>query len=124
MGYVKGVNTDTDDNLYNIMPLNVRLALEHTLGGWSNSVEFEGVAAKTKVSSNRNEIKTPAYGLMHLRTGYEWENFSINAGIENVFDKLYQLPLGGADMADTGSKWGINVFGPGRSYVVGATVTF
>ncbi|OEJ64142.1 hypothetical protein BEN30_01470 [Magnetovibrio blakemorei] len=124
VGFVEGVNTDTNADLYNIMPLHGRLALEHTLGGWSNAVEFEGVAAKTKVAYNRNEIETPAYGLMHIRTGYEWNNISLNAGVENVFDKLYHLPLGGADLADSGKNWGYNVFGEGRSYVIGASVKF
>jgi len=123
-GFVEGTNLDTHDDLYNIMPLHVRLAVEHALGGWTNTVEFEGVAAKTKVSYNRNEIETPAYGLFHIRTGYEWNNISLNAGVENVFNRLYHLPLGGADLADSGSKWGYNVFGPGRSYIVGATVKF
>ncbi|MCR4377412.1 MAG: TonB-dependent receptor [Rhodospirillales bacterium] len=124
VGLVKGENTDTNASLYNIMPLHGRIALEHNLGGWSNAIEFEGALSKSDVSQTRNEIETPAYGLMHLRTGYEWDNISLNAGVENVFDKLYHLPLGGADMADSGSKWGYNVFGAGRSYVAGATVRF
>ena len=35
--YTHGKNRDTDDDLYNIMPLNGKLALTHTLGGWNGA---------------------------------------------------------------------------------------
>ena len=41
MSYVRGKNRDTNDDLYNIMPLNGRLAVQHQKGSWNNSVELE-----------------------------------------------------------------------------------
>ncbi len=123
LGWVNGENLDTGDNLYNIMPLNGRLTLDHRLGGWSNAIEVEGAAAKNGVSHTRNEIPTPAYALLNLRTGYEWTNVALTAGIDNVFNTLYHLPLGGVDYSDY-RQWGTNVAGPGRSYMAGVTVKF
>ena len=41
-----GKNRDTGDDLYNIMPLNAKLALTQKLGGWDNSIEL--IMAKQK----------------------------------------------------------------------------
>ncbi|NFV78915.1 TonB-dependent receptor [Magnetospirillum aberrantis] len=125
LSWVRGRNLDTGDNLYNIMPLNARLGVDHKLGGWSNGIEVEAVASKDFVSSNRHENTTPAYALLNLRTAYEWDNLILSAGIDNVFDKRYHLPLGGADLAYRSPKpQGSNVYGMGRSFLAGMTLKF
>ncbi|BAZ93024.1 tonB-dependent receptor [Thiohalobacter thiocyanaticus] len=121
LSYVRGENQDTDDNLYNIMPLNLKLAVTQNLGAWRNTAEVEVVDAKSDVSDTRNEVKTSGYGLLHLRTSYTWKQLRIEAGVENVFDRFYQHPLSGAylgqgkTMPAAGVPWGITVPGPGRS---------
>ena len=69
--YTRGENQDTGDNLYNIMPLNAKLALTQELGPWRNTLEGEFVDAKDDVSQVRNEMQTAGYGLAHLRSRYE-----------------------------------------------------
>jgi hypothetical protein len=44
----------------------------------------------------RNEIKTPGYSLVNLRTSYAWKQVRVDFGMENLFDKFYYLPTGGA----------------------------
>ncbi len=78
--YTRGENDDTDDNLYNIMPLHATLALTQALGAWHNSLEGEFVAAKDDVSEVRNEQSTAGYGLMHLRSRYERDRWSMELG--------------------------------------------
>lgn len=124
LGYVHGENMDTHDNLYHMMPVNAKLALEHQLEKWSNSVEFQLVAAKNDVTHVRNELKTAGYGLVNLRTGYEWKQIRLDAGIENLLDKNYDLPLGGAYLGARPASYGSNVPGMGRSAYVGVTVKF
>lgn len=124
VSWVKGRNLDTGDNLYNIMPLNARFAVEHQLGGWSSGVELQVVDSKDTVSNTRNEIKTPGYALVNLRTGYDWGTIAANVGVENVLNQLYHEPLGGADLSDTNRTWGTNVYGAGRTYLAGVTVKF
>lgn len=76
----------------------------------------------------RNEPKTPGYALLNLRSGYEWENFQINLGIENLFDKRYYHPLGGVDYSEwtrhksTGQVGALPA--PGRSFNAAVTVKF
>ena len=120
----RGENLDTDQPLYNTMPPNVRLALQQQLRGWEGRIEVEGVAAKTRVSAMRNEVPTAGYGLLHLRGGYQWAHWRLDAGVENVFDRLYALPTGGQYLAQ-GRTMGINAIphgiavpGAGRSYYV------
>lgn len=130
VNYVRGKNRETDDNLFQIMPLHARLALTQQLGAWSHTLEAQFVAAKSDVSQIRNEIETAGYSLFNLRSRYAWKRASADFGIENLFDKKYDLPLSGAyvgqgtTMSINAVPWGIAVPGPGRSFYVGLTVKF
>lgn len=132
VGYVHGRNADTGEPLYNVMPLNARLSLEHRSGNWTNTLEQELVSAKNKVSGVRNEQETGGYGLTHLRSSYNLKSVRLDFGIENLFDKHYALPLGGAYIGQgatmalngAGAPYGYTVPGMGRSIYVGANVKF
>ena len=130
LNYVRGKNETTGDNLYNIMPLNAKLAVVHNLSNWTNTLEVEMVDDKTDVSSVRNELATNAYNLLHLRSSYKWNQVRLDFGIENVLDKLYNHPLGGAytgqgkTMSGTDVPWGVSVPGMGRSFYAGVNVKF
>lgn len=120
MSYVRGRNTSLHDNLYGLMPLNAKLTLQHQLGAWSNRVQARFVDSKTNVQAIRNEIKTPGYSLLNLYTSYEWKHAKLDLGIENVFDKFYLDPTGGAYLGQgatmgTGVLHGLQVPGVGRS---------
>ena len=136
LNYVDGKNRDTGDNLYNIMPLNGKLVLTQKWGRWSNALEGIFVAGKEDVSAVRNELRTSGYSLFNLRSRYEWKQIRLDLGVENLFDKAHDLPLGGAYLGQgttmttattaTGvvPLWGTAVPGPGRSFYVGLTYTF
>ncbi len=130
-----GTNSDTGSALYNIMPTNARLTLTHQIGGWDNALEWVGVQGKSQGSEVRNEIHTPGYSLLNLRTSYRWSRVRIDFGIENLLNRLYYLPLGGAytgqgsTMAlnreiNGSSSWGTAVPGAGRTFYTGVNVKF
>jgi len=97
LSYVRA-KADNGDNLYNIMPLNARLALDHNLGAWSSSFETVLVASKNKASSVRAEQKTAGYAIANFRTSYKLaKTVRLDAGIDNLFDRQYNLPLGGLE---------------------------
>ena len=127
LSYTYGKNRDTGDGLYNIMPFNARLTLSHRYGGWDNAVEFVGATSKDHLSDVRNEIGTPGYGLLNLRASYSWKQARLDVGVDNVFDRLYYLPLGGAytgqgtTMMLNTIRWGIAVPGMGRSVYTGVS---
>lgn len=134
VGYTDGRNRSTGDNLYNIMPPNARVVLTHRRRAWDSALELIAVSAKDDVSSTRNEVATGGHGLVNLRVAYQWNRLRIDAGVENVFDRLYAPPLGGAYLGQgttmtaspVGSvpRWGTPVPGAGRSFYVGAKVAF
>ena len=136
LNYVRGETTSgADDNLYNIMPLNATVSLTQRLGGWTNIAEVQMVDAKTDVSQIRNEVETPGYSLLNLRSSYAWKKVRLDMGIENVFDRLYYYPLGGAYVGQGITMppnqtlpgvpaWGTAVPGMGRTIYAGVNVQF
>lgn len=130
LSYVQGKNRETGDNLYGIMPLHGRVALTQRLGAWTGTAELLMVTAKTRVSAVRNELPTAGYGLVNLRASYEWKQVRLDFGIDNLFDRFYNHPQGGAylgqgrTMAGTAVPWGVRVPGMGRSLNLGLTVKF
>ena len=132
--YTRGENDDTDDNLYSVMPLNATLSVTQELGRWYNTIEGEFVAAKDDVSQVRNEMPTAGYGLVHLRSRYEDAQWSVELGVENLFDRYYEHPLGGAYVgqgttmtippAPNQPRWGTPVPGAGRSIYAAVNVKF
>ncbi len=130
LNYTNGKNRDTNDELYNIMPLNTKLALTQEIGGWSNSLEMESVQAKNNGSDVRNEVQTAGYSLFNLRASHSWKQVRVDFGVENLADKFYYLPTGGTYTAQ-GMTMGINsipggiaVPGMGRSFYTGVNVAF
>ncbi len=136
LNYTDGKNRDTGDGLYNIMPLNAKLTLTHKRGGWDNAVELVMVKGKNDVSDVRNEMHTPGYSLVNLRGSFSWKQVRVDFGVENLFDKLYYLPLGGAYVGQgttmtigtstvyTTPIWGTPVPGAGRSLYAGINYKF
>jgi len=135
LNYTNGENRDTGDELYNIMPLNIRLTLAHKQRGWDNAIELVMVGEKDELADARNEIHTRNYSLLNLRASHSWKRTRVDFGIENLFDRLYYHPLGGnylgqgttmssSTTALTTPKWGTAVPGTGRSIYTGVNVTF
>jgi iron complex outermembrane recepter protein len=132
LSYVRGENTETDDDLYNIMPLNAKFGMEHQLGGWKNNLELKLVAAKDSVQAIRKENKTAGFSLVNFYTSYDWKRVRFDLGVENVFDKHYYDPLGGAYLGQGATmmsnamapQQGVQVPGMGRSVNVGLTLFY
>ena len=142
VNYTKGENRATNDDLYNIMPLNGRLTVTQAYASWSNALELVMVAPKHEVSDVRNEIKTSGYSLVNLRGAYTWQDLRVDFGADNIFDTNYDLPTGGAYVGQgatmsfnreigvlgpnggTSSMWGIAVPGMGRSLYAGISYSF
>ena len=109
--YINGENDTTGDNLYNIMPLNATFSLEHSRRDWTNVLEWQLVSAKDNTSEVRNEVQTGGYGLLNARSSYVWHDLRMDLGVDNMFDRGYDLPLGGAyvgqgeTMSPAGVPW-------------------
>ena len=132
LNYVNGKNRDTGDDLYNIMPLNAKLVLTQKLDNWSNSAERLMVKSKTPVSALRNESATGPYSRINPPALSPPRQEPLDRGVENLFDKRYDLPLGGAYVGQGSTMstntanlpWGIAVPGAGRSLYAGFNLKF
>ena len=129
--YTRGQNVTAGTNLYNIMPLNGTVGLVQYLGAnWTNTIQGQFVTSKTNVNSVRNEIATGGYSLFNLRSSYDDKKYRVNFGIENLLNKLYALPQGGAylgqgnTMSMNGVAWGTGVAGMGRTIYISANMKF
>lgn len=127
---LRGTNLDTGEPLYNMMPANAMFSLSQQLNGWTHTAEWQLVAGKHRVSAVRNEIPTSGYGLLNLRSGREWRQARLDVGIDNVLNRFYRQPLGGAyvgqgpSMTTNGIPWGQVVPGLGRSVTAALTLRY
>ncbi|WP_292841259.1 TonB-dependent siderophore receptor [Methylotenera sp.] len=128
LGWTRGERVSNGQDLYHIMPLHTRVALEQNKGAWSNAVELQLVNKKTRVDELRLEPKTAGYGLLNLRTSYQWKHVQFDAAVNNLFDKYYELPLGGVNYATWNAAGGMGAIGAlpglGRSVNVGFTLKY
>ncbi len=124
MSYLKAINSTTQSALYNTMPFTAKFGLSQRTGAWLHAAELQWVDAKNDVSTIRNEQKTSAYALLNLRTSYSWKQARLDVGIDNVLDRYYAHPQGGAYVGQRPMTWGIPVPGPGRSINVGVNFSF
>ncbi|MDR2858738.1 MAG: TonB-dependent receptor [Novosphingobium sp.] len=123
--WLRGRNLDDRGGLYHQMPFNVKLGIEHRLGGWESAAELEVVADKNRIDATRNELRTKGYALVNLRTGYAWGRYRLGLDIRNLFDKGYDLPLGGMSLGDYAAVGDLRpVPGRGRSFNAGLAVKF
>ena len=127
VAWTRGERTDGGD-LYHIMPLNASLRVEQMISAWTNWLEWQLINRKTYVDDQRYEPETRGYTLVNLGTRYQFNNkTSLTLGIRNVFDRQYDLPLGGVSIAElkttmTGPLSSLT--GPGRSFEVGLDIKF
>lgn len=130
LNLLRGTNLDSRQPLYNMMPANTALSLLQQVSGWTHIAEWQLVAGKHRVSGVRNEVETTGYSLLNLRSSREWRQARLDLGIDNVFNRFYRLPLGGAyvgqgpSMTTNGIPWGQVTPGPGRSFTAALTLRY
>lgn len=96
VNYVRGTRRDIDDNLYRIAPPNMTVGLTFEASSWSATVEGRTVAKQSKVSATNNEATTSGYALLSLYGDWRVkDNVTLSAGVENLFDEVYQDHLSG-----------------------------
>lgn len=126
IGYTHGERTDNNESLYHIMPVHGKLGLEHKIFDLTSVIETVMVARKSDRDHLRFEPTTPAYALLNLRFMYQFlETAHVDLAFENLLDKKYYAPLGGADSISS-SKHGRArpIAAEGRSINAGLTWNF
>ena len=117
-GSPKNINSS---RVAEIPPLKTRLALRYDRGMYFGEVETILSATQNRVDTDLREEKTSGYGVVNVKVGGNFKGFTINAGIDNVFDKKYYEYLSyQRDPFATGVK----VPEPGRTFYINASYTF
>lgn len=123
----RGERDSDNQPLYQIKPLQTDVVLTHQLGDWQSSLTWQFVGSKKRVDVNRFENETGSYHLLNLTTQWTVANVTLSAGIDNLFDAYYQLPLGGVSVADyraDNSNGFQQLAGAGRSINLGVAYQF
>jgi iron complex outermembrane receptor protein len=96
--WLHGERTDTSTGLYQMMPLNLRIAFDEELKGVTAGLGLQAVDRKSNVDPHRFEQKTPGYALFNIHAGYRRGHLLANAAADNLLNKNYELPLGGVNL--------------------------
>lgn len=120
----RGSNRSTGDALYQIAPAQLKLGLSWRSLRWTHTAEWQASQGKHRVSAVRNEVPTAGYALLNLGSSLTWQGGQLDLRIDNVFNRFYQQPLGGAyigqgaSMTTNGMPWGVAMPGMGRSFTL------
>ncbi|MFT6311428.1 MAG: iron complex outermembrane receptor protein [Porticoccus sp.] len=113
VNYVRGELRNGDDDLYRIAPPSARISANYSHSNWNMSLTGMAFAKQDNVASVNDEIETSGYALFDLTGGIQLSaNLSINAGVNNVFDRQYNDHLAGVNRAG-GSDVGVGERIPG-----------
>jgi len=128
LAWTRGERVSSGEDLYHMMPLKARIALEQSQAAWSNALEVELVSNKSRVDTNRFEPTTAGYALLNLRSSYQFKHARLDIAANNLLDKYYELPLGGVNYASWKAAGGIGSIGAlpgmGRSINAGLTINY
>jgi iron complex outermembrane receptor protein len=126
--WLHGERLDTSTPLYQMMPVNARVIFDEELKGFTAGTGVEAVDRKSRVDPHRYEQTTPGYALFNLHTGYQRGYLQASAATDNLFNKRYELPLGGVNFDDfMASGWMSQIkplTGRGRSLSFSLTARF
>ncbi len=121
VSYTQGSNLTRHTALSEMPPLKMNASLRYDTGVYFAEVSEELASTQNRVSSLLSEEKTAGYGVMNLKAGYNWQGFSLIAGVENIFDHFYYKHL--SYQRDPFSS-GVRVAEPGRTAYVNLSYAF
>jgi iron complex outermembrane receptor protein len=127
-GWLHGERLDSQTPLYQMMPVNLRVAFDEELKGLTAGLGAQAVDRKSNVDPHRYEQVTPGYALFNLHASYQRGHLQANAAADNLLNKCYELPLGGVNFDDfMASGWMSQIkplTGRGRSVSFSLTARF
>jgi iron complex outermembrane receptor protein len=123
--WLHGTRTDSRTPLYQMMPLNLRLAFDEEVKGLSAGFGSEIVDRKSRLDPNRMELLTPGYALFNVHAVYRTKHVQGGFSVDNLLNRLCELPLGGNNLDIYSATGNMNpVTGRGRSAAISLTGTF
>jgi iron complex outermembrane recepter protein len=92
-------DNNNDEDLGQIAPLKGRLALNYNKDkpfgpertGVFGTVEWVHSDPARDIDTDAGEKQLPSWDIMNLRMGYQSKSYTLNVGVENVFDQKYTV---------------------------------
>lgn len=114
--YTRGKRDTRKEDLYHVMPWQGRFKLTHGYRAFSHSLLLNFVEAKKDVDQIREEPKTSGYTLFDYQFNWTFsQTIEAQFNMRNIFDRWYQLPLGGLNLVDF-DDYRTPLAGMGRSF--------
>ncbi len=111
----------TDKDVAETPPLTARVSLRYDTGLWFVEPEFVATSTQSKVDSDLKEQETSGYGIVNIKVGANYKNFTLTAGVDNVFDRKYYSHL---SYIRNPFASGVRVPEPGRNFYITASYSF
>lgn len=90
LAFTKGRNSTDGRNLSHMAPLNGQLFAEYLINQGYAGLHANFATQQSQINTRYNEQETPAWSTLDLYAGYQINpTFSVQAGIDNLFDKAY-----------------------------------
>ncbi len=115
VSYTRAQNDDFDEPLAQIPPFMTILSVKYEDDKFWMSMSSRFIASQNRVSTSFMEQKSPGFGTMDLRLGFEpYKRISIGAALLNIFDKTYYEHLN-FSYSNSNTLSG-KIFEPGRNF--------
>lgn len=89
VAYTRGYNEDGHRPLAEMPPLKGVLALRYDSGVAFVEVAETMASSQERVDTALNEEATPGWATTDLKAGWRYRDLSLQAGVNNLFDKMY-----------------------------------
>lgn len=123
LAYAWGRNRDDSEPLPQMPPLEARFTATYEQGNWSAGALWRLVAAQHRTANNKGNVvgrdlgDSNGFGVFSLNTAYRINNqFTVSAGVDNLFDKAYAEHLNLAGNAGFGFPADTRINEPGRMF--------
>jgi len=115
ISYTRAQNKDFDEPLPQIPPFKANLGVKYENENYWILLSSRLVASQDRISATFMEEKTPGFGTLDLRLGFEpYDGLSIGAAVLNIFDKAYYEHLNFS--YQNSSTLSGRIFEPGRNF--------
>ncbi|PLY00155.1 MAG: ligand-gated channel [Desulfuromonas sp.] len=89
LNYTRGENKDLDEPLAETPPLNGSVSLRYDLGTWFAEITERFADRQDRIATSLQELETAGWNITNIKGGYYFDNWSLIAGVDNLFDNYY-----------------------------------
>lgn len=89
LNYTRGENDDLNEPLAETPPLNGSISLRYDVNKWFFEATERFADRQDRVAQSLQEEETAGWNVTDIKGGYHFNNWSVIAGVNNLFDNYY-----------------------------------